>query len=309
MAKAILTSRIRSDYDDLREERFHFPKKRNWEKALQIVGDDIIYYEPLTSGLPDRPFCGRQAYFARASVTHIEDDPSNGEFAYLYLKGYLDFDRPVAYRELGKFYESTLEGADGTASSGRFRQSVRLIPDTEFNNIDQAGDTSDPSDDSFAAERETAHARTPSPEFAFERRVRDRKFRRRVLDAYGNRCAISGLELYNKRGSPEVVATHIWPWAMGGADVARNGLPLSGTIGWMFRNGLFTLTDDLQIIRARELPKQLEALLPYGKAFGEVIPKFRPHPTYLRFHRENIFEREAGNGIATSAWARETATI
>jgi putative restriction endonuclease len=88
-----------------------------------------------------------------------------------------------------------------------------------------------------------------------------------------------------------VQATHIQPWFKGGADVARNGLPLSGTISWMFRRGLITLTNDLEIIRARALPKQLEALLPYNRAFGETIPKFKPHPSYLEFHREHIFER------------------
>jgi hypothetical protein len=67
----------------------------------------------------------------------------------------------------------------------------------------------------------------------------------------------------------------------------------------MFRRGLITLAHDLEIIRARVLPKQLEALLPYNRAFGETIPNFRPHPSYLEFHREHIFERgEASDSAA-----------
>ena len=39
-----------------------------------------------------------------------------------------------------------------------------------------------------------------------ERKVRDRQFRRRVLDAYGCRCALTGMRLINGGGRAEVQA-------------------------------------------------------------------------------------------------------
>ncbi len=67
MAKAVFTTRVRPSYDDLPEERYHFP--RTYLNQVQAaVGDWIVYYEPRrigerTSGPP-----GRQAYFATARV-------------------------------------------------------------------------------------------------------------------------------------------------------------------------------------------------------------------------------------------------
>lgn len=305
MAKIVLTSRIISDYDDHRETRYHFPKSRNnWAIAKQAKGDWLVYYEPFTTGLPRPRFGGLRAYFAVAQVSDFETDKLRPDHGYIHVENYLKFQRPVSYRH---FFESALKRPDGSLNRNEFRRSIRPISDCEFESIRQAGYPRDMHDFRYGDVDDLSNHKL-TLESLLERPVRNYLFRQRVLETYGNRCAISGLELYNKKGQPEVVATHIWPWAMGGPDVERNGLPLSGTITWMFRNGLITLTDDLQILRARELPKQLEALLPFNRAFGETIPKFRPHPTYLRFHRENIFERGPVGELAASVRLHEMAT-
>ena len=63
MAKAVLVTKVDPTYDDLPEERYHFPRTylRQVEAAL---GDWIVYYEPRrsTGDLSSRG--GRQAYFA-----------------------------------------------------------------------------------------------------------------------------------------------------------------------------------------------------------------------------------------------------
>uniref|UniRef100_UPI001953CABF HNH endonuclease n=1 Tax=Klebsiella aerogenes TaxID=548 RepID=UPI001953CABF len=64
--------------------------------------------------------------------------------------------------------------------------------------------------------------------------MRERAFRRVVLRAYDERCAVTGLKLINGGGRAEVVAAHIKPVAANGPDSIRNGIALSGTAHWMF---------------------------------------------------------------------------
>ena len=83
--------------------------------------------------------------------------------------------------------------------------------------------------------------------------VRDRVFRRTVLRAYDERCAVSGLKLINGGGRAEVQAAHIRPVEADGPDIVSNGLALSGTAHWMFDRGLISLADDLTILVSRQV--------------------------------------------------------
>ncbi|MEO1919427.1 MAG: HNH endonuclease [Paracoccaceae bacterium] len=76
------------------------------------------------------------------------------------------------------------------------------------------------------------------------RKYRDPSFARQVKAAYRGRCAISGFELRNGGGRPEVEATHIRPVAKEGPDTVRNGLALSGTLYWMFDRGLISVSEN-----------------------------------------------------------------
>lgn len=134
------------------------------------------------------------------------------------------------------------------------------------------------------------------PEVLMSRKFRDQSFARQVKAAYGGRCAISGLELRNGGGRPEVEAAHIRPVAHNGPDIVRNGLALSGTLHWMFDRGLISVSSDYQILVShnkvdRETIKRLIA--PEQKLFLPKNKKDYPHPEYLRFHRETIFGQVA----------------
>src|SRR5262249_4040514 len=83
--------------------------------------------------------------------------------------------------------------------------------------------------------------------------VRDRIFRRIVLRAYDERCAISGLKLINGQGRAEVAAAHIRSVEANGPDIVSNGIALSGTAHWMFDRGLISLSDDLEILISRHV--------------------------------------------------------
>jgi putative restriction endonuclease len=84
MAKAVFTHKPGSIYDDLPEERYHFPAayRRQVEATL---GDFIIYYEPGRTGLDERGRTGRRAYVATAQVVDIHPDTARADHFYAAL--------------------------------------------------------------------------------------------------------------------------------------------------------------------------------------------------------------------------------
>jgi len=124
--------------------------------------------------------------------------------------------------------------------------------------------------------------------------VRDRVFRRVVLDAYDCRCAVTGLKFINGGGRAEVEAAHIKPVEHDGPDDIRNGLALSGTAHWMFDRGLISLADNLQILISRQV-NDVDSVWKLLNASREATapsnPAHRPHTAYLTWHREHCFKQ------------------
>lgn len=294
MAKAVFTTKVNPTYDDLPEVRYHFPRTY-LAQARAVVGDWIVYYEPrrATSELSSRG--GRQAYFAMARVSGIEPDPGLPDHHYAYVTDYLELNRPVPFREGTHYYESALQRPDGQTSKGAFGRAIRPIPDREFELILAAG---------FAASFESvpglAEDRAPFNDDPIERPMiettltrpfRDEAFRRRVRLAYDNRCAISGLRLINGGGRPEVQAAHIKPVASEGPDSVRNGIALSGTLHWMFDRGLISIDEDFRILSARGVSDDIARLMrPEARLHLPDDEMLRPHASFLRFHREQVFK-------------------
>lgn len=141
----------------------------------------------------------------------------------------------------------------------------------------------------FAFERERERI-----EMVTNRVVRDRVFRRVVLRAYDERCAVTGLKLINGGGRAEVNAAHIRPVEHSGPDIANNGIALSGTVHWMFDRGLISITDDLEIVISRHVNDRdgAEGLINRTRRLiGPSLERDRPHPAFLAWHRENCFKR------------------
>ncbi|WLE00237.1 hypothetical protein PX860_24560 [Agrobacterium leguminum] len=70
MAKAILTTKVDPTYDDLPEQRYHFP--RTYPRQVEAAcGDWIVYYEPRRLSGDLMKTGGRQAYFATARINDI----------------------------------------------------------------------------------------------------------------------------------------------------------------------------------------------------------------------------------------------
>lgn len=245
MTKAVFTTKVEPTYDDLPEIRYHFPRSY-LRQAEASKGDWVIYYEPRrTSGnLSSRG--GRQAYFATARITAVEPDPSLPDHYYAFVSDYLEFDRPVPFKEGDRYYESGLRRNDGGTSKGAFGRAVRSISDSEYDEILRSGFaevlTRIPSTEEviggLADEPETFER--PIVERIVARPFRDAAFSIAIKSAYDNTCAITGLKIINGGGRSEVQAAHIRPVEKLGPDFVRNGIALSGTVHWMFDRGLLS---------------------------------------------------------------------
>lgn len=301
MVNAVFIQNPQSIYDDQPGAAYHFPK-RYLGIVKQTVGDWVIFYE------------SRKGAFGYVSVQIVLDvvpDPNKNEHYYAILdKGsQWQFEQVVARAdEHGSAFEKSLRGADGRPMSGGASVSaVRRLSPVEFASIVDAGLTemvgadamprSDALVQRLGLSEATAEFKGLQPvaersKILSSRPARDASFERLVKAAYKGRCAISGLQLRNGGGRPEVQAAHIRAVADDGPDVVQNGLALSGTLHWMFDRGLISVAADHRI------------LISHNKVSGDVAARLiapgqklllpdklrdHPHPDYLRFHRENKF--------------------
>ncbi|MEC9346361.1 MAG: HNH endonuclease [Pseudomonadota bacterium] len=298
MAKAVFTTKVDPTYDDLPELRYHFPKTylRQVEAA---VGDWIVYYEPRrsTGHLSSRG--GRRAYFATARVRSVAPDPQLPDHYYAHIADFIEFDRPVPFASSEHYFESKLQRDDGKTNKGAFGRSVRIVPDDEFELIVQAGFVRLLGDERVPEAEwtgqlaeEPAIFERPVVERMVARPFRDRAFAVSVKKAYDNTCAVTGLKLINGGGRSEVQAAHIRPVADMGPDSIRNGVALSSTMHWMFDRGLMSLDDDFSILLAKDkVPEPVVRMInPERRLILPDRPEFRPHPQFLRYHRETVFK-------------------
>jgi len=297
MAKGVFTTRISPSYKDIPEEQYHFPRTY-LNQVRETVGDLIVYYEPGRTG-EGNARSGRQVYFAVARVKAIREDPELGDHYYAEIDSYLNFDTAVPFRDGGGFYESSLSRDGGQMNRSAFRRAVRLLQEHEFEAILAAGFESLASVTGelvslAGVEEEQEDLRRPIVEQVVRRPFREAKFSAQVRSAYHATCALTGLRIINGGGRPEVDAAHIKPVGDGhnGPDSIRNGLALSKTMHWMFDRGLIAITDDYRIIAAERLipDPALRILNANGRVLLPDSPVERPHPAFLRYHREHIYK-------------------
>ena len=296
MAFGIFIHRADSIYDDNPAERYQFPHQY-LTRASACIGDWVIYYEP-------RKGPSARGYFAVAKVDQIVPDPTSpGMHLALIAPGsYLDFANPVPFSGPEGLVERGLLNAEGHIS-GRAQAAVRTLSPDDFNRIVGLGLTGDDlllprqeeGETGLAEDQRSFASEEPRERIAFlgSRLLRDRVFRQVVLKAYDAQCVITGLKLINGHGRAEVEAAHIRPVAEDGPDIISNGLALSGTVHWMFDRGLISLGDDLEILLSRQINdvQSVRAMIiKTGLALPPFRPADRPHPVYLRWHREHCFK-------------------
>lgn len=294
MGFGVFIHREDSIYDDSPAERYQFPGQY-LTRVESCVGDWIVYYEPVKVS-------GTKGYFAVAKVREVVADPNAaGMYLAIIEPGtYLDFVNPVPFSGPGGVTETGVLNVDGRIS-GRAQAAVRSLSSMDFHRIVQRG-LDDP--EPLLPRAEALGLNEAQAPFQFEeervrvsaltsRIVRDRVFRKVVLRAYDERCAITGLRLINGHGRAEVAAAHIRPVERSGPDIVGNGIALSGTVHWMFDRGLIALSDDLGILISRQVNDRDSVLAIINKdqrARPPRRPLDRPHPHFLKWHRDNCFK-------------------
>ena len=301
MARAIFTTRVDPSYDDLPEQRYHFP--RTYLRQVEAArGDWVIYYEPRRSSADLSSRGGRQAYFATARVREVIPDPTMADHCYALMDSYLDFARPVPFQEGSRYYEAALRREDGGTSKGAFGRSVRTLPDGEYDAIMKAAFAAILAPQAplapmtgqpvagFAEEMEPFER--PLIERVVTRPFREAAFAGSVKAAYDDTCAFTGLKIINGGGRSEVQAAHVRPVASAGPDSLRNGIAICSTFHWMFDRGLISVADDYQLLLAKgHVPEAASRLLnPDRVLLSTRRPDQAPHPMFLRWHRENVFK-------------------
>src|SRR3569623_264400 len=300
MSFGVFIHRADSPYEDSPATQYQFTAQY-LSRASAFVGDWIVYYEPTNV-----PYS--RGYYAIARVERIVPDPTKADMhiALIAPGSYLEFPNPVPFVGSDGAVERGVLNEVGRVS-GRAQAAVRPISPPDFDRILQRGladeqpilprvgavdapfqfDENLQAPFDFEEERERGERLT-------SRGGRDRVFRRVVLRAYDERCAVTGLKLINGGGRAEVAAAHIRPVEHNGPDIVGNGIALSGTAHWMFDRGLICITDDLEIAISRHVNDQegVRSLINQtGRLIGPRENRDRPHPMFLAWHREACFKR------------------
>ena len=293
--KGVFDTRPLTEYDDDINLRYHFPN-RYLAEAERTKKDWIVYREPRRGG-------GRQAYVAVARVNRIEPDPSDPGSSYAYVSDYLEFDQVVPLHNGMQYYEARLNSVTHPSNIGVALQgkSVRTISEEDFAAIALAGFT------------ETLHGENPhrleygkseafveaTPEeqkrriaqMLINRPLRDWAFRRSVVTAYKETCAVTGLRMVNGGGKAEVQAAHIRAVKHDGPDIVQNGVALSATCHWLFDRHLISLRNDYSLLVAHNrVPSEFQDL------FSDQLKRIHlpddeqlwPQPAFLEWHRDRF---------------------
>ena len=133
---------------------------------------------------------------------------------------------------------------------------------------------------------------------------RNAEFRRQVIAAYNERCAISGFGLGRipiSKAAGLIDAAHIRPIAYDGPDALSNGLSLTPTLHRLFDSGLFTVAYSGGAPTVVVSPRLEQSMIvsPDGTFRLELrnglplaLPRdarSKPSPAQLRFHQRHVF--------------------
>lgn len=123
------------------------------------------------------------------------------------------------------------------------------------------------------------------------RSARSVVFRKKLLNAHGNVCAITGNVMVTPNGLNNLDAAHIVPVANGGSDDPRNGLLMSKDFHWAFDRGIFSIGTDLKIVvekRVLDIPSNRHLKKYVSKSIIINSSLLEPHQNALKWHRDNV---------------------
>lgn len=302
--KAVFDTKSGSHYDDEVAVRYHFPNGPYLSVARACIGDWIVYREPRDHG-------GSMAYFGVARVGDVVGDAQDPSHSYALISDYLPFDLKVPFQTDGIYEEEILRTLPNRAGIGlRLRgRSVRKLGDEDFASIvlKGLGPTLSPENaarlgldhsivrqtlNGFQRENPSERARRVA-QLLVNRTIRDASFRHRVLRAYDDTCAVTGLRIVNGGGRAEAQAAHILPVAAGGPDIEQNGIALCGTAHWLFDRHLITIGANWELLIAHNrLPERIRSTFfsQIGQLHLPTNKRLWPGSKFLDYHRERFLE-------------------
>jgi hypothetical protein len=124
---------------------------------------------------------------------------------------------------------------------------------------------------------------------------RDQAFKNVVLDQYDFQCAVTGLK-YKSDNLTEAQAAHIIGKGNKGSDDPRNGIALSRTAHWAFDVGMYTISDQYEIVINPKAKNASINKFPILDMHGQRIrlpedENYYPHVDALAFHKGKVFDR------------------
>jgi len=124
---------------------------------------------------------------------------------------------------------------------------------------------------------------------------RSQAFKEVVLDQYGYKCAVTGIK-YHSENLIEAQAAHIISNSKNGTDDPRNGISLSRTAHWAFDVGMFTISDQYEIVVNPKAKLASANKFPILEMHGAQIylpedENYYPHQEALEWHKKEIFNR------------------
>jgi hypothetical protein len=124
---------------------------------------------------------------------------------------------------------------------------------------------------------------------------RDQAFKQVVLDQYDFKCAITGIK-YHSENLIEAQAAHIISKSKKGSDDPRNGITLSRTAHWAFDAGMFTISDQFEVIVHPKAKQASINKFPILDMNGMPInlpedENYYPHPEALDWHKIEVFNK------------------
>ncbi|MGH8501213.1 MAG: HNH endonuclease [Gammaproteobacteria bacterium] len=130
------------------------------------------------------------------------------------------------------------------------------------------------------------------------RRGREARFRLTVVPAYNYTCALTGYRCVTVNAGSIVDAAHIHQFADSRNNYPQNGIALCKNAHWLFDQGLWSLTDDYEIIVAtHRFHESGDSALLLARMAGHriLLPGKRdywPDKAYLAWHRQHRYIKE-----------------
>ena len=131
--------------------------------------------------------------------------------------------------------------------------------------------------------------------YQIAKQKRNRAFKEVVLDQYGYKCAVTGIK-YHSENLTEAQAAHIISNSKNGTDDPRNGISLSRTAHWAFDVGMFTISDQYEIVVNSKAKLASSNKFPILDMHGAQIhlpedENYYPHQEALEWHKNEVFNR------------------